>query len=1086
MVLFFIISLCGDVHENPGPQEPSVNESFSCNTLSIYHLNIRSLRNKICDIIHIVEEHDIVFFTESHLDFSVHSENIQLPGFDVPIRRDRNNAGGGLIVYFKNHLNFRRRADLELPDLESMWFELRTKRMNTLINIVYRSERFCGPNFWELFDQTLKAALDECPNIIVLGDLNKNFLSNLPNIIKDIFTMNGLSNLIVKPTNFFGNTETLLDPILVTNSVPVLESDTIHTDRRISDHDGTYVVIDSGYNNNKSYLRKVWNYKRARYDLLRNKVAEADWFNLIERQTDVNIACKNFTDTLIEICNECIPSQSVLIRENDKVWFNSDLRRAIRIRDRLRKKFLKNKTPNNQSRYKAQRNKVNNMKKHAIEQFYLSINETLSDLKTSNSKLYWKTIKMLLKGDNPSNNIPPLCDPLDTSNLVFDNNDKCDLLNQYFCSVTNIENRDKHLPDFDDRGREIISDVVIFEQDVLDVLSNLNPNKAVGPDSISNRMLIAVKNEIARPLCMLFNKSIRLSTFPSEWKLAHVIALYKKGDKSIVSNYRPVALLSCTSKILEKILYKFIFNHLFFNDLIYKYQSGFLPGFSTVHQLIELYHEILLSIDSSHKTCITFCDVSKAFDRVWIKGLLYKLECYGIKGKLLLWLKSYLDSRKQKVIIMDGKSSVGSLYAGVPQGSVLGPLLFLIYVNDLSDNMVGLCRLFADDTSIGHVAHDDATLMNMTNMDLENISKWSNDWLVKLNPDKTDIMVFSSNNRARDLVFTFSDSVIEPVNSHRHLGLVFSSDCKWTKHIDTLIDRTSKQLNILRKLKFKLSREFLERIYFTFIRPILEYACEVWDNCGVINTERIEKVQLEAARIVTGLTSYASKESLYKETGWDTLKSRREQKKLLLFYNIVQGHCPEYLTDLLPPLVSDNTPYNLRNNNNFRVPLSRLSLYQQSFLPATLNLWNDLDSTIRESPSSDIFKLRLKLKYRRNNNNSKPPSYYLIGKRYTNLTHARIRNKCSALKFDLFRANIIQEKNCSCGALTENAEHFFLYCPNYDIQRNRLFFNLSDLETTICVNTFLFGDNNLNDELNALLFSYVQSYIEETGRFQII
>ena len=337
---------------------------------------------------------------------------------------------------------------------------------------------------------------------------------------------------------------------------------------------------------------------------------------------------------------------------------------------------------------------------------------------------------------------------------------------------------------------------------------------------------------------------------------------------------------------------------------------------------------------------------------------------------------------------MDGKSTIGSLYAGVPQGSVLGPLLFLVYVNDISDSMIGLCRLFADDTSIGHVANDEETLVNMTNMDLENISIWSSEWLVKLNPDKTDIMVFSTCNRATNIVFTFDNSIIQPVESHKHLGLVFSSDCKWTNYIDILIERASKQLNVLRKLKFKLDREFLERIYFTFIRPILEYSSEVWDNCGLVNSDRIEKIQLEAARIVTGLTSYASRDSLYRETGWETLKDRREQKKLLLLYNMINGHCPEYLSDLLPPLVSEISVYNLRNNRNYSVPPTRLSLYQQSFLPATLSLWNNLDISLRESPSSDIFKLRLKLKYRNNNAINRPPPFDLIGKRFTNLTHA--------------------------------------------------------------------------------------------------
>jgi hypothetical protein len=201
-------------------------------------------------------------------------------------------------------------------------------------------------------------------------------------------------------------------------------------------------------------------------------------------------------------------------------------------------------------------------------------------------------------------------------NLVYENEEKCNILNKYFCSVTHLENENNNLPDFDERGSETLGNIIVFEQDVDAIISTLNPNKAVGPDLISNKMLIAVKNEIALPLSMLFNKSLKLGVFPSDWKMSHVIPLFKKGDNSLISNNRPVALLCCISKVLENIVYRHLYNHLHQNLLIYKFQSGSLPGHSTNHQLIELYHEILLALDNSQLTSITFCDISRAFDRV--------------------------------------------------------------------------------------------------------------------------------------------------------------------------------------------------------------------------------------------------------------------------------------------------------------------------------------------------------------------------------------------------------------------------------------------------------------------------------------
>lgn len=303
-----------------------------------------------------------------------------------------------------------------------------------------------------------------------------------------------------------------------------------------------------------------------------------------------------------------------------------------------------------------------------------------------------------------------------------------------------------------------------------------------------------------------------------------MIVFLLAGDRSSVSNYRPVALLSTVSKVFEKVVYKNIFNFLVCNSLLYKFQSGFLPGHSTSHQLIELMHEILLALDNHELICLIFCDVSKAFDRVWLRELSFKLERYDIKGPLLDWLKSYISDREQRVLIKDAISGKGNLKVGVPQGSILGPLLFLIYINDIADELTGLCRLFADDTSVSERCYDIDTLRSLVNIDLENISNWAKQWLVKLNPDKTEIVYFSIRATPNDLSFTVDDTTIYPVDCHKHLGVTLSADCKWTNHINLIIERASKQVCVLRKLKFRLSRLFLEKIYLTFIRPLLEYS----------------------------------------------------------------------------------------------------------------------------------------------------------------------------------------------------------------------------------------------------------------------
>ena len=207
-----------------------------------------------------------------------------------------------------------------------------------------------------------------------------------------------------------------------------------------------------------------------------------------------------------------------------------------------------------------------------------------------------------------------------------------------------------------------------------------------------------------------------------------------------------------------------------------------------------------------------------------------------MRSDILEWFKSYLIDRKQKVVLNGTESDVGCLYAGVPQGSVLIPILFLIYINDIADHTDGICRLFADDTSLGHTSNDLQNLQDIVNSDLSNIKKWSEDWLITFNPDKTDIMLFDSR-RQGNLNFKFGQTDILFVDFHKYLGIVFSSDDKWTRHIDYILSKASKQVCVLRKLKFILKQEILEKIYLTFIRPLLEYSCEVWDNCSQTTTD---------------------------------------------------------------------------------------------------------------------------------------------------------------------------------------------------------------------------------------------------------
>ena len=250
-------------------------------------------------------------------------------------------------------------------------------------------------------------------------------------------------------------------------------------------------------------------------------------------------------------------------------------------------------------------------------------------------------------------------------------------------------------------------------------------------------MLKTCSHTLAKPLTTLFNKLLENGNFPEEWKTASVCPVYKKGNKSEVGNYRPISLLCNMSKVLEKIVYKKLYEYLMEHNLLIEHNSGFKKNDSTINQLLKIIHQIYTDLNEGKDTCLVFLDVSKAFDKVWIDGLLFKIKQLGIVGSLFNWLKTYVSGRHQKGVLNGCQSTICSLTAGVPQGSILGPLLFLIYVNDITENMECIINLFADDTSV-QKRIDNAASFDIVNRNLQRLTSYGAQWLVKFNAVKTD------------------------------------------------------------------------------------------------------------------------------------------------------------------------------------------------------------------------------------------------------------------------------------------------------------------------------------------------------------
>ena len=512
------------------------------------------------------------------------------------------------------------------------------------------------------------------------------------------------------------------------------------------------------------------------------------------------------------------------------------------------------------------------------------------------------------------------------------------------------------------------------------------------------------------------------------------------------------------------------------NNILTPLQSGFIPKDSTINQLTFLYDKFCQALDNGKEVRVVFCDISKTFDRVWHAGLLCKLEAVGISGSLLSWFSSYLSNRKQRVTLPGVYSDWKHIKAGVPQGSILGPLLFLLYINDIVSDIGSHIRLFADDTSLYIVVENPDDAAELLNADLRKITTWAEQWLVTFNPPKTESMLISRKiiKPVHPPIFMSNQEITE-VNFHKHLGIFFSNDCTWHKHIDYIKEKAWKRVNVMRRLKFHLDRKALEKIYTSFIRPILEYGNEIWANCTQYEKDELEQIQLEAARIATGATKLISIYNLYREIGWETLDARRNKQKLMLFYKMYYSLSPPYLSTLVPPLVGQSSRYNLRNANDLQTIDARTTQYFNSFLPSTVRDWNSLPPEVKISDTAIAFKSSL------NKDNSIVPKHFYIGERRLQILHTRLRTKCSSLNYDIFLRRLNDSPLCRCGDL-ENAEHFLLKCPIYQQQRVTLTQIISQ-HCQISSHLLLYGDISLPLEINILVFEAVQKYIQDSKRF---
>ena len=571
-----------------------------------------------------------------------------------------------------------------------------------------------------------------------------------------------------------------------------------------------------------------------------------------------------------------------------------------------------------------------------------------------------------------------------------------------------------------------------------------------------------------------------------------VVPIHKKGSRQCKSNYRPISLLPIFSKLFEKQLFDVIYDHLCANQLLTPNQSGFRPGDSTINQLLFITHKIYCAFDEmpSKETRAVFLDLSKAFDRVWHEGLIHKLRCNGVSGNMLALISSFLTDRKQRVVLNGKTSEWKDVLAGVPQGSVLGPLFFLVYINDLCDNLNCEVKLFADDTSLFPVIENEIIGAEELNRDLEKIRIWAWQWKMQFNAEKTEEVIFSTK-RARIVhpPLTLGNDEIKRESEHKHLGMILDSKLNFQNHIRVAILKARRGIGLIRYLSKYVSRNVLNLSYKLYVRPHLDYGDILYHRYDpemrLGFTQKLEQTQYSAALAVSGAWKGTNRQRLYNELGWESLYSKRWYRRLCHFFNLKTKRDPEYLFHEIP--AERQTSYNLRNQRMYAPAIDRTVRLSNTYFSNTPFEWNLLDSDTRCSKSIAEFKRKLPSKIRPTEN-CVYNIYDIEGIRIL----TKLRLQFSPLNEHKFRHRFnAASPLCNCGTANEDNKHFLLHCPLFSNFRVNLHGELSEfldldlpnLDDNFFCSLLLYGSAEFPYIINRMILEATIKYIKSSKRF---
>ena len=498
----------------------------------------------------------------------------------------------------------------------------------------------------------------------------------------------------------------------------------------------------------------------------------------------------------------------------------------------------------------------------------------------------------------------------------------------------------------------------VVENEIISIVKLCKPKNSKDCNDISMYVISKVIISIAKPLAHIFNLSFSCGVFPDHMKIAKIIPIFKNGQKTEFTNYRPISILSQFSKILKKLFNLRLEKFLDANKILSDSQYGFRSGMSTDHAAAELVEQIASAIDGQRCCAGVFIDLKKAFDTVDHELLVEKLKVYGIRDVANKWLQNYLTNRKQYVVIDDHSSDMLDMTCGIPQGSVLGPILFIIYINDICNvSDVVKCVLFADDTNIFCSEKNDTDLQLTLNRELGKLFVWFSVNKLSLNLSKTNYILFCNRSADTDLNICINTINVTRVQSSKFLGIIIDENLNWKPHIQLVKSKLSKTLSIIYKASKLINCEGMFTLYCSLFLPYLTYCCEIWGNTYTTNVNCLYVIQKKLVRIIHHEGRLAHTNCLFQQMHSLKFHDLVKYRTAIIMFKLYYGKLPTLLQSRF--MRSENI-HNTRSKNTFILRYSRTNLKAMSISVCGIKLWNALPVNIKETKSLYTFKIKVK------------------------------------------------------------------------------------------------------------------------------